>query len=156
VVQRVTLVDSSQQLQIDVGRNQFIYGGRNNLAWQINGVQYLIPYVRHDDSLGISTAIRIENVTGAERHYWLLVKDPGTGRWTFVSQRQPISAGSVLTLLARDIMKNSSISLPNTGFPVRIVIDERNSPQNVPVYATQYIGGGYRHIPALKSFGWTD
>ena len=67
---------------------------------------------------------------------------------------QPILAGNVATLLASDLVVAATaagVTLPNTGFAVRVLVDEGANTQNVALYATQVINGSYRSLQVLKN-----
>ena len=132
------------------------FGGKGNLAWTADGLQFIVTYMRNDGEAGISSAIRIENVTGANRNYWVLVNNQaaGGGKWKMVLATQPILAGNVATLLASDLVVAATaagVTLPNTGFAVRVLVDEGANTQNVALYATQVINGSYRSLQVLKN-----
>jgi len=136
--------------------------GSREIAWATNGVQFIVAYMRHDASLGISSSIRVENVCSATRNYWLLVNNPSTGTWTMIKSKVPIAAGSTTVLLGSGIMADAllattPVTLPATGFATRVVVDELNNAQNVAAFATQFITGyGYRNLEVLKNAGWFD
>jgi len=153
IVKGVTLLDTNATALVGV-----VQPGNRAILWVTNGVQFIVPYTRSDASLGISTSIRVENVCGAARNYWLLVNNPATGVWTMIKSKQPIAAGSVTIFTASGIMTDAAaiVTLPATGFATRVVVDEVNNPQNVAAYANQFIGGFYRTIQVLKNAGWFD
>jgi hypothetical protein len=159
IVKGVTLIDPNAIAPVAAGGGNFIQAGNRATVWVTNGVQFIVAYTRSDLSSGISTAIRVENVCGAARNYWLLVNNPATGVWTMIKSKQPIAAGSVTIFTASGIMSDAAaiVTLPATGFATRVVVDEVNNPQNVAAYATQYItGSGYRNLEVLKNAGWVD
>jgi len=158
IVQGVTLIDINASLPVGP-----IWQGQRAIVWATNGVQFIVAYMRHDASLGISSSIRVENVCGAARNYWLLVNNPATGTWTMIKSKVPIAAGSTTVFLGSGIIADAlvattPVTLPATGFATRVVVDELNNPQNVAAFATQYIqGSGYRNLEVLKNAGaWTD
>ncbi len=131
-------------------------GGKGNLVWTADGLQFIVTYMRNDATAGISSAIRIENVTGANRNYWVLVNNQaaGGGKWKMVLTTQPVLAGNVATLLASDLVTAATaagVTLPSTGFATRVLVDENVNTQNVAVYATQVINGAYRSLQVLKN-----
>lgn len=147
IVQGVTLMDANNGFAVGA-----VQAGLRAILWATNGTQFYFPYVRDDTTLGISTAIRIENVTGGAKNYWVLANNPATGKWTMIKSKVAFAAGGVVILLGSGIMTDAAaiVTLPVTGFAARVVVDEINTGRNVACYATQYIGGFYRHIPALK------
>lgn len=154
IVQGVTLIDPNAAAAVLA-----VQPGARAIVWNTNGTQFIVAYTRHDASSGISTAIRVENVCSADRHYWLLVNNPATGKWTMIKTKQLMSAGSVTLFTGSGIMSDAEaiVPLPATGFSTRIVVDEINNPQNVAAFATQYItGSGYRNLEVLKNAGWFD
>jgi hypothetical protein len=157
IIQGTTLVNPVTPQAI--GAVAGVAPGQRILVWATNGTQFIVAYTRSDPSLGISTAIRVENVTGAARNYWLLVNNPATGKWTMIKSKQPIAAGSTTIFTASGIMTDAAaiVTLPATGFSTRVVVDEVNNPQNVAAFATQFItGSGYRNLEVLKNAGWFD
>lgn len=139
-----------------VGWAGSIFGGKANLVWTADGLQFIVAYVRNDPTAGITTAIRMENVTGVNRNYWVLVNNQPSagGKWKMILTTQPILAGTVVTLLGSDIVTAAAaagVTIPTTGTAVRILVDEAANPQNIALYATQFVGGAYRSLQVLKN-----
>jgi hypothetical protein len=149
ILQSATLINADVTFAVGP-----VHPGKRAIVWATNGVQFVVPDVRSDPSLGISTAIRIVNAIGGARNYWLLVNS--AGKWAMIKSKQPMAAGSVTIFTASGIITDAAsiVTLPATGFATRIVVDEVNNPWNVAVYATQYItGSGYRPLQVMKNAG---
>jgi hypothetical protein len=148
ILQSATLINADTTFAVGP-----VHPGKRAIVWATNGVQFVVPDVRSDASLGISTSIRIVNAIGGARNYWLLVNS--AGKWAMIKSKQPMAAGSVTIFTASGIITGAAsiVTLPTTGFATRIVVDEVNNPWNVAVYATQYAGGSYRHLQVMKNAG---
>jgi hypothetical protein len=156
IVQGTTLVDPN----VAFPGAPPVAPGLRWIVWATNGTQFISPFLRNDPSAGVSSVVRLENVTGADRNYWTLVDN--NGRWAILASKVPFPQGAdnPVILLGSDIVADAAaigITLPPSGFAFRVVVDETNSPQNVSGFASQQqVGSGFRNAPMLKKSGWTE
>jgi hypothetical protein len=144
-----TLIDASSDRDLNLALGGFIARGRDIINLDINGLQFVAPYVRSDSY--VSSVIRVENAANSDSKIWWFVNNNGT--WSLVGT-DDLPKGAVVVKLGQDLINAAStkgISLDGTkGFAVWGIVkttDGRNN-KNITVYGSQQsIGGSFRPLP---------
>jgi len=151
-----TLIDASSDQDVPVGAG-FIARGRQIFNFDINGLQFVAPYVRSDS--GVSSVIRVENAANRDSKIWWFVNNGG--RWSLIGN-QDLPKGDVVVKSGQDLISAAStkgIPLDGTkGFAVWGVVKATDPTNNkdITVYGSQQlIGGPFRPLPIqVKGAKW--
>jgi hypothetical protein len=151
-----TLIDASSDQNVALTLGGFIARGKEIFNFDINGLQFVAPYVRSDSV--VSSVIRVENVANRDSKVWWFVNNGGT--WSLVGT-DDLLKGAVLVKLGQDLINAAStkgIPLDGTkGFAVWGVVKTTDASNNkdITVYGSQQlIGGPFRPLPVQVK--WPD
>ncbi|MDI6889846.1 MAG: hypothetical protein QMC83_02745 [Thermodesulfovibrionales bacterium] len=151
-----TLIDSTATTNTLISGAVYIVAGKERVIWDLNGLQFVAPYVRQDSI--VTSVIRAENASNKDSKIWWFVNNGGI--WKLV-KTDNFTNGSVLLKTGQALIDDAAaagVTLDATkGFSVWGVVkttDEGNR-KNITVYGSQQLlGGPFRPLPVQVK--WAD
>ena len=149
-----TLIDATSDTDVAVaGGVGYIAAGKEIFNFEINGLQFVAPYVRADSY--VTSVIRIENVANRDSKIWWFVNSGG--EWKLIAT-DDLPKGEVIVKSGSDLVTQAGGLVDGSkGFAVWGIVkttDQSNN-KNITVYGSQQmIGGPFRPLPIQVK--WPD
>jgi len=147
-----TLIDATSNTDVSVVGG-FIARGKEIFNFDINGLQFVAPYVRADDY--VTSVIRVENAANRDSKIWWFVNSGG--EWKLIGT-DDLPKGEVIVKLGSDLVTQAGGLVDGSkGFAVWGIVKttDRWNNKNITVYGSQQIiGGPFRPLPIQVK--WPD